>query len=59
MSLCSKCPFFQLPPLIRRKNARKSCRIQPQRTLRIYKCKDFPEKRATNLPKDQEKKIWT
>jgi hypothetical protein len=44
-TLCSKCPFFQLAPRIRRKNARKRCRIEPQRTLRIYKCNDFPKKR--------------
>ncbi len=55
-TLCSKCPFFQLAPLIRRKNARKRCRIEPQRQLRIYKCNDFPQKQAFNLPMNAEKK---
>jgi hypothetical protein len=45
-TLCSKCPFFQLAPLLRRKNARKRCRIEPQRQLRIYECKDYPERRG-------------
>ena len=43
-TLCSKCPFFQLAPKLRRKNARKKCRVEPARVLRIYKCKDFPKK---------------
>ncbi|HLB99917.1 MAG TPA: hypothetical protein VJL33_01165 [Candidatus Bathyarchaeia archaeon] len=55
-TLCSRCPFFQLAPRIRRKNARKRCRIFPQRDLRINKCSDFPEKRVFNLPTDSEKK---
>jgi hypothetical protein len=46
-TLCSRCPFFQLAPHIKRKNARKRCRIEPQRTLRIYKCNDFPKDRLT------------
>jgi hypothetical protein len=48
-TLCSKCPFFQVAPFIKRKNARKRCRIEPQRQLRIYKCNDFPKKVAFNL----------
>ncbi|MCL2134029.1 MAG: hypothetical protein FWH37_00490 [Candidatus Bathyarchaeota archaeon] len=40
-TLCSKCPFFQIAPIIKRKNARKRCRIEPQRQLRIYKCHDY------------------
>jgi hypothetical protein len=47
-TLCSRCPFFQLAPLLRRKNARKRCRIEPQRQLRIYKCKDFPTDALNN-----------
>ena len=43
-TLCSRCPFFQLAPLLKRKNARKRCRIEPQRQLRIYECKDYPKK---------------
>lgn len=43
-TLCSKCPFFQPPPILRRKNSRKRCRIEPQRQLRIYECKDYPKK---------------
>ena len=54
-TLCSKCPFFQLAPLLRHKNARKRCRLFPQRPLRIYTCKDFPKKRAFNLQKDSKK----
>ncbi|XES78448.1 MAG: hypothetical protein ACBZ72_06130 [Candidatus Bathyarchaeia archaeon] len=46
-TLCAKCPFFQLAPIIRRKNARKRCRIDPQRPLHIYKCNDFPKDRTT------------
>jgi hypothetical protein len=49
-TLCSRCPFFQLAPRIRRKNARKRCRISPQRDLRINRCSDFPEKPALNQP---------
>jgi hypothetical protein len=45
-TLCSKCPFFQFAPRIRRKNARKRCRIEPQRPLHFYKCNDFPKARA-------------
>ena len=44
-TLCSKCPFFQLASRIRRKNARKRCRIEPQRPLRFYKVTTF-QKRA-------------
>jgi hypothetical protein len=43
-TLCSKCPFFQFAPILRRKNARKRCRLEPQRQLRIYECKDYPKK---------------
>ncbi|MCL2643156.1 MAG: hypothetical protein FWD52_06570 [Candidatus Bathyarchaeota archaeon] len=55
-TLCSKCPFFQVAPLIKRKNARKRCRIEPQRQLRIYKCNDFPQKINLNLLLNKNKK---
>ena len=45
-TLCSKCSFFQLARQIRRKNARKRCRIEPQRPLHFYKCSDFQQART-------------
>ena len=45
-TLCSKCSFFQLAPQIKHKNARKRCRIEPQRPLHFYKCSDFQQART-------------
>ena len=50
-TLCSKCPFFQVAPFIKRKNARKRCRIEPQRQLRIYKCRDYEYHNQTKIAK--------